>query len=94
LLREPFGRPAGLPDCPGFQGINPRCLCFRTVESLSAASAFDMVNQTHFVVRLSASPNVRSQSFTIAADSLGITWQLLGLIVKPTLDFISTSREF
>jgi hypothetical protein len=53
-----------------------------------------MVNQTHFVVRLIASPNVRSQSFTIAADSLGFTWQLLGLIVKPTLDFISTSREF
>ena len=43
LLREPFGRPFGLPDCPGFQGINPRCLCFRTVESLSAASAFDIV---------------------------------------------------
>jgi hypothetical protein len=39
LLREPFGRPLGLPDWPGFQGINPRCLCFRTVESLSAASA-------------------------------------------------------
>src|SRR4029453_1784826 len=42
LLREPFGRPAGLPDCPGFQGINPRCLCSRTVESLSAAEAFDI----------------------------------------------------
>ena len=27
-------------------------------------------------------------------NSLGFTWQLLGLIVKPTLDFISTSHEF
>ncbi|MGC1880929.1 MAG: hypothetical protein WA703_06935, partial [Pseudolabrys sp.] len=35
-----------------------------------------------------------AQSFTIAADSLGFTWQLLTLIVKPTLDFIGTSREF
>ena len=43
LLREPFGRPLGLPDWPGFQGINPRCLCFRTVESLPAASAIDIV---------------------------------------------------
>ena len=43
LLREPCGRPLGLPDWPGFQGINPRCLCFRTVELLSAASAFDIV---------------------------------------------------
>src|SRR5262249_53463558 len=42
LLREPRGRPLGLPDWPGFQGINPRCLCFRSVESLSAASAFDI----------------------------------------------------
>ena len=42
LLREPCGRPLGLPDWPGFQGINPRCLCFRTVESLPAASAFDI----------------------------------------------------
>ena len=42
LLREPFGRPLGLPDWPGFQGINPRCLCFRSVESLSAAEAFDI----------------------------------------------------
>src|SRR5215475_7805671 len=42
LLREPFGLPLGLPDWPGFHGINPRCLCFRTVESLSAASAFDI----------------------------------------------------
>src|SRR5262245_16229833 len=42
LLREPRGRPLGLPDWPGFQGINPRCLCSRTVESLFAASAFDM----------------------------------------------------
>ena len=38
LLREPFGRPLGLPDWPGFQGINPRCLCFRTVESLPSKS--------------------------------------------------------
>jgi hypothetical protein len=58
LLREPFGLPLGLPDWPGFQGINPRCLCSRSVESLSAVSAFDIVNQTHFVARLSASPNV------------------------------------
>ena len=43
LLREPCGRPLGLPDWPGFQGINPRCLCFRTVESLSATSAFDII---------------------------------------------------
>src|SRR3974390_2518151 len=42
LLRVPGGRPLGLPDWPGFQGINPRCLCFRTVESLSATSAFDI----------------------------------------------------
>jgi hypothetical protein len=35
-----------------------------------------------------------AQSFTIAADSLGFVWQLLRLIVKPTLDFIGTSREF
>src|SRR4029453_8430948 len=45
LLREPCGRPLGLPDWPGFQGINPRCLCFRTVESLSAASSFDIVKR-------------------------------------------------
>ena len=44
LLREPCGRPLGLPDWPGFQGINPRCLCFRTVKSLSAASAFDIAS--------------------------------------------------
>ena len=24
LLREPFGRPAGLPDWPFFQGLRPR----------------------------------------------------------------------
>jgi hypothetical protein len=35
-----------------------------------------------------------AQSFTIAADSLGFAWRLLWLIVKPTLDFIGTSREF
>jgi hypothetical protein len=35
-----------------------------------------------------------TQSFTIAAGSLGFTRQLLRLIVKPTLDFIGTSREF
>jgi hypothetical protein len=35
-----------------------------------------------------------AQSFTIAADSLGFAWQLWRLIVKPTLDFIGTSREF
>src|SRR4029453_11452641 len=78
LLREPFGRPLGLPDWPGFQGINPRCLCSRTVESLSAASAFDI---GHFVARLSACRKTTTQSFTTAADSLGFTWQLLGLIV-------------
>ena len=44
LLREPCGRPLGLPDWPGFQGINPRCLCFHTVKSLWAASAFDIAS--------------------------------------------------
>jgi hypothetical protein len=52
LLREPCGRPLGLPDWPGFQGINPRCLCFRTVESLSAASAFDIASN-HIQLRQS-----------------------------------------
>ena len=52
LLREPCGRPRGLPDWPGFQGINPRCLCFRTVESLSAASAFDIASN-HIQLRRS-----------------------------------------
>jgi len=53
--RPPFGI-AGL---TGFQGINPRCLCFRTVESLSAASAFDIspTEPTSWLVRVHRIPN-------------------------------------